>query len=282
MSSSDSEDSSRNSDTNSDTSESQSQKQISPSKLKRKYDEINSDDDSVHNCAKKKKKLDSTPPKRQTEAEKLLEQFSNQNEYKIIEPKQVNPLDHLTKHDEIYLVQMSKTIDPQLLISKEISFDGLTKLKLDSKRYVWDIDSRNEYDINVMSFTNLIHLKAKGVVTVQPKTKSKKSEFEMKPIVDDLEVPSDINVRHPLFGAEYEERIKLDDDIMRKLDEIVVNVDRKHKKKSKKKDRKKDNIRNDDDAKQDDGALDIIKLLNEHEEQIVKNQVCLFKSIISV
>ncbi|KRT78364.1 hypothetical protein AMK59_7134, partial [Oryctes borbonicus] len=221
----------------------------------------------VRRANKKRKQANTTPIKKVSEADKLLDDFLNENQYKLAKPKQLTPLDTLGKDEEVYLLQLTKNIDPLLLIGKTISFDGPSKLKIENNSYTSDVSTKDQYDINVMNFTNLVNLKPKGVITVQPRIKPVNSNFEMKPVNDILEIPDNLKVRHPLFGTDYEEKIKLDEDIENKLNEIVVDIDKKHKKKSKKKRRDaknmEDGVGNEDGMNAKDDIPDVVRSLNE-------------------
>ncbi|GJQ76005.1 hypothetical protein Trydic_g18059 [Trypoxylus dichotomus] len=267
--------SSSGSTSNSDSENNKKAKRIqsNSTSLKRKYSDMMSSDDNSDNDKRTIKKL---KQKKMSAADKLLETFSNENQYELVESKQQNYLGSLGKDEEIYLLQICKSVDPNLLIGKTISFDGPSKLKIGKSPYISDINTTNQNGINILNFTDLVHLQPKGLITIQPRIKSVNSSLDVKPVDDIVEAPNDLKLRHPLFGTDYEEKITLEEDIERKLNEIVVDIGKKHKKKSKKKRRDtqilEDGIGYEDRGNENDDIPDVIRLLNEHIGQAPKDR----------
>jgi len=138
---------------------------------------------------------------------------------------------------EVFLVQIPKGLDPQLLIGTKISLSESTRVPENSRKYDC-IPSYDTQDQLAVSFnTEDIHLiKPAGSLNIRRHLKTKHIPDFPARWNDHVAFPNDLKQRHPLFGADYTDKISLEEHVQQKLQAAIEahNTQKKKKKKKKK------------------------------------------------
>lgn len=154
-----------------------------------------------------------------------LDQHFEQKKCKRLDYHHLN-LPKLDESAEFYLLQTPKALDVKSLIGSRISLDGNTKIRCEGRKYIFSTSQGNIQPLSLLTVENgrciIKRDSLKGNIQVHEeakKVKSKNNSLESSEEV--VEMPSNIKVRHPLFGHDYKAKIELDDTIYQKLNETV-------------------------------------------------------------
>lgn len=160
--------------------------------------------------------------------------------YPNLTPRNIEDSFHISSNEDVYLLRLPKTINPQDLINTKVKLTEGSKLKINHEKY--KLESSNK------AFQPFL-LVGNGSMPIEPKnsffvTKYVKStkipEIEIKPKAN-VPLPDNLKTRHPLFGSNYEDEIKLSEDAERRLQKAIDEC-LKQKEKPKKKKKTKHNV----------------------------------------
>lgn len=150
----------------------------------------------------------------------------------------------------IYLMQIPRGLNYNVLVNKEISLIDKTKLRLDGQKYIFTPLKEQLQPLSLLTSANgkcrIKKRSVHGSIKVH-RNFTHKSKHTLDMSTSKVEFPAEIKVRHPIFGDKYAEEIKLDNSIQRKLNE-TVDLFNDHKKKKKKK-------RDDEEQKHEDEMI---------------------------
>lgn len=129
----------------------------------------------------------------------------------------------------------------QAFLHKAIKLDDDTKLKTEEGKFVVKTEKLEQDSAMLLLNTKVQECGIKlvhpvGTITVHRMLKSKRKSELCAEESDTTVVPypTNLKVRHPLFGADYKQQIQLDENVQKKLDEAVILYNKKLKKKKKK------------------------------------------------
>lgn len=165
-----------------------------------------------------------------------MENFQSENNLKSIHTKINFTLDDVDSDCEIYFAQIPKSVNPNLLLNKTLYNDEDTKIKLDGQKYLISMENKKQDPIMLIANTktencNMKLLNIVGTIKAQQVVKSKKKRHSSEITNNRVPYPENLKIRHPIFGSDYKNKIKLDKNIQIKLDEAVVAFNKKIKKK---------------------------------------------------
>lgn len=145
---------------------------------------------------------------------------------------EVQVKEKIREGDDICILRIPKTLNPEQFIGKTIKFNKKTKLKIDEIKYV--ITPNKEVTPFFILTKDLKQVTPVSVLNMQ---KSIKQQQEGE-VISDLEqykvsLPDNIKLRHPLFGPDYKKNIYVDEEIEKKLNKTIDNVLNEVKKKKK-------------------------------------------------
>lgn len=142
-----------------------------------------------------------------------LEDFANGMTL-IKDPKKFTfDLDDISDNEELWIIDIPKTIDPSHLKGQSLTFGDKSKIKIGDERF--SVVNRNIKDSLTCVFNSskqkgrykTVNIKPAGSLTVQRKlssiTKIKAEHTERTGVP----FPKNLKVRHPLFGAVYKDKI---------------------------------------------------------------------------
>ncbi|CAH1156041.1 unnamed protein product [Phaedon cochleariae] len=153
------------------------------------------------------------------------------------------PTKFLDKYD-YHLFRIPKNIDPQPMLNMEINIHEENKIVCGDKKFIIKPTAKIPSPGLIVPENKI--LKFKSNIVMEKYVKSKKhpklKSVEKQPV----SLPNDLKNRHPLFGSNFEDKIELDEDIKRKLDDAISSSLRREKKSKKKKNKVKDQIHNEE------------------------------------
>lgn len=164
---------------------------------------------------------------------------------------------NISDSEEVYLLRIPKTVDPQQLLNKEVDLIFGSKVKVGSKKYEF---------VPTNKASDPILLVGNQSRTVQPKNTLFLKKYIKSPKLPDLELiekamiplPENLKPRHPLFGSNYEDKIQLSSSVELRLQKAINDC---LKEKVKKKNKRKKVSRN---ILENDMNEDIFSLLGNH------------------
>ncbi|KAL1495102.1 hypothetical protein ABEB36_010573 [Hypothenemus hampei] len=147
---------------------------------------------------------------------------------------------NVTNSDSYALILIPKTVNPQSLLNRKCNFNKQTVIKLNDKNYVFEPMPKEPDPILVnangprlLQIQKTIYLRE----FVPPLTMNEEMNA---PVTEYVTLPSEIKVRHPLFGISYKKKLKLDKSINNKLQEAVALKSKAEQKELKKRKKKKE------------------------------------------
>ncbi|XP_018567478.1 muscle M-line assembly protein unc-89-like [Anoplophora glabripennis] len=175
-------------------------------------------------------------PKSKSAKEKLKEKYPG------LKPIEIMTELNLSDFDEIHLFRIPKNVDPQSLRHAEINLEKECKVNL-SEKYV--ITSTTKVpDPTLVISANTSVLCFKNNIKMEKYIKSKVEPNIEVPEKKSVPLPENLKKRHPLFGPDFKQKIKLSEHVERKLDEAIANLLKRERKSKKKKDKKnKQNVK---------------------------------------
>lgn len=171
-------------------------------------------------------------------ATKLNSYFETYTQLTKLKPNINKSFGKLNGDVSIYLMQVPKDLNHQLLFNKEISLTGNTKLRINDNKYIFAPleEKQQRFSLLKTSINGSCCIKRGllcGSVKVHRYFKFKNKHNIANSGSDKIELPPTIKVRHPIFGDKYNFHIKLNDVVQRKLNKIKCRSN-KHVKKMKK------------------------------------------------
>ncbi|KAF2900469.1 hypothetical protein ILUMI_05721 [Ignelater luminosus] len=170
-----------------------------------------------------------------------------------------NLLGNIKSNDEIFLVQIPKKLEPKSLIGTRISLTETTRVPGDSRKYDCIPSQKPQKDpVAIFTNTEKIHLiKSAGNIKIQKHIKSKNipdlSDMWINPVTS---FPENLKQRHPLFGADYSDKVNLEEHVQAKLKAAIESYAKQKKKKKKHKKKEMD-------VSQEEQQEEIFKFLNQ-------------------
>ncbi|KAJ8920233.1 hypothetical protein NQ315_011894 [Exocentrus adspersus] len=158
--------------------------------------------------------------------------------------------------DELYLLRIPKNVDPKLLKKAEINLENECVINL-GEDYILTPATKPPDPALVISADPKI-VRFKNSLIMEKRTNSKKEPQVTVPEQSSVPLPSNLKIRHPLFGPNFQEKVKLSESAEKKLEEAIANLLRQEKK-LKKKDRK-----NKHKQQEEEPVQEIFNLLNSH------------------
>ncbi|XP_071050138.1 myb-like protein D [Onthophagus taurus] len=203
---------------------------------------------------------------------KKLSNFAKINNLSKIDSETYNLSKEIKKSgDEIFLAKIPKDLDPKLLVSGVINFNGeSSKLEINENVYALHVNmDKNISNVLIDSSDNgdsfnILSLKCHGVISISKDTKIRKKSLKIKKYQQDDEVieePKNLKEQHLLLGHNYEDRINLDKWISDKLEGLITDFNKKRKQKRRSK------SFNENKTPVEEENLDIFKLLDEHTDR---------------
>ncbi|KAK9871832.1 hypothetical protein WA026_014289 [Henosepilachna vigintioctopunctata] len=135
----------------------------------------------------------------------------------------------LGSDDEVYLLQLPKTINPKIMEGISFSLSKKSKLKLGSEKYCIRPQSHNS-NLILTSTNTMRTIRPLATLKMEKHQKLKKPEEVVYVESKKQPLPNSIKIRHPLFGAEYQSKIELEKQIKDKLEEACQRFNLKQRK----------------------------------------------------
>lgn len=177
---------------------------------------------------------------------KLSNYFETYKNLTKLKPKTDIPLPKFSK-SIIYLMQIPRGLDHQDLINQEISLVDKTKLRVDGEKYLFTPVEEKPQPLTLLTSIDGKCCVKKGLlrgsIKVHRHFKHKTNRDTIDMSTSKVDFPTEIKVRHPIFGDNYVDEVELDNSIQQKLSESAQHFNM-HAKKKKKKRKKKTRKRN--------------------------------------
>ncbi|RZC37243.1 hypothetical protein BDFB_004664, partial [Asbolus verrucosus] len=141
--------------------------------------------------------------------------------------------DVLLDNDEVCYLEAPKMIDPGELLGKVINFVDKTKIKINRTKYVIEPSLEDIKPLTILT-KNLKVIHPVAFLRFREYSKRKKESGSVESEQFAPSFPDNLKVRHPLFGAQYEDKIALDEEIQKKLDNTIDQFVKKKKREKKK------------------------------------------------
>lgn len=140
----------------------------------------------------------------------------------------------VSKNEEVYLFRIPKLINPQCLLNKEFDLLQGSKLKINNEKY--ELEPSNKTP-------NPFLLVGNRSRAIQPRNIFFLKKYIKPSKMPDLDLiekamvplPENLKPRHPLFGANYEDKIQLRDDVEKRLQKAIKDCFKQTEKLKKKK-----------------------------------------------
>jgi hypothetical protein len=163
------------------------------------------------------------------------------------------------------VLEVPKDIDPANFIGKLVNFDRETKVKINKKKYVIEPCMENLKPIALL--TNKLKI-------IKPVANLKLCEYKKHKSIDQvvesgssrISFCENVGDHHPLLGAEYKNKIVLDEKIKEKLDCTIDNVLKKMKKEKKHKEKSRSSEKRNEELDKS-----VFTLLESHDADKSKN-----------
>lgn len=150
----------------------------------------------------------------------------------------------INSDDEIFLVQCSKSIDVQKLVSAKFKFydeslytDNEIECKQESykeKKFVTLLTGRS-YGDKTLSFIPAGKIIIREKIDVKPVDEVDSKEISPKKKSSVIPMPENLQIRHPLLGFDYKDKLQLDESVLEKLQEAAnISIKKSPKRKIKK------------------------------------------------
>ncbi|GLV32436.1 uncharacterized protein CBL_00855 [Carabus blaptoides fortunei] len=197
---------------------------------KRQREEISASESSDDEPKKRVSKLydlsivDTEPLLNSTNSEtmhnSLKEYIITNPDLKKIDAKTNLLLEDLNEDEEVWLMQCPKVLAPNLLVGQKLKLDKNVKLKMKvgSNKYECISERSNDLNICVVASESARNqnlaakiVKPAGTIVIHQMLKDKSPVRIETPDRTKVEAPANLKTRHPIFGANYEAKIKLDD-----------------------------------------------------------------------
>lgn len=199
-----------------------------------------------------------------------LKDFSKNYEKYVLEEKV--DIDNLSDSEETSLMHVLKDINAKELKKKRIEFNETPIIQLSNGEYILKTLCNDEKYVLIVTNKPKCFRILKTYSLVQNYKEKKKKIKQTPSSTDPIPMPDNLKQRHPLFGANYEQKVILDPIVERKLDETLTKIVNKRKKSAKKAKKEKLKIKQEsEEALMEDEP--IFQLLNEKPlEKIKKSQ----------
>lgn len=161
-----------------------------------------------------------------------------------MKPLQLNEDYNISNNEEVYLLQIPRTIDPQHLLNKELDLTGGSKLKIGKDKY--DLEPTNKVPVPFL----LVGNQSRVICPIDSFFLKKRMKLTKMPDIETIEkaivpFPKNLKHRHPLFGSEYEDKIQLSSEVEERLQKAIENcLKQREKAKNKKKKSSVDHTQN--------------------------------------
>lgn len=150
---------------------------------------------------------------------------------------------NINSDEEIFLVQCSKSVDVQKLVGAKFKFydeslytDKYIECKQESykeKKFVTLLNSRS-YGGKSISFIPAGKIIIREKIDVEPVDEVDNGEISPKK-KSVIPMPENLQIRHPLLGFDYKDKLQLDDSVLEKLQEAAnISIKKSPKRKVKK------------------------------------------------
>ncbi|KAJ8968716.1 hypothetical protein NQ317_011494, partial [Molorchus minor] len=139
---------------------------------------------------------------------------------------------NMSKSEDIYLFRIPKNVDPQSLHDVEMDLSNKCKINIGEKYSIKPTPKVPSQVLVILNKNEVINFK--GNFKMEKYIKKKKELSIAVPEKKSVPLPDVLKRRHPLFGSNYESKIKLSDQLEKKLDNAREKLHKKEKRKRKK------------------------------------------------
>lgn len=177
--------------------------------------------------------------------------------YPGLKPIEISTELKLSDSDEIHLFRMPKNVDPKHLKNVKIDLENECKVDLGEKYSI--TPTVKIPNPTLVVYGNSRVLQFKNNIKMEKYIKSKTEPHIAIPEKTSVPLPDNLKKRHPLFGSDFQQKIRLSDHVEKKLDEAIANLLKRERKSKKKKDKKKKRENTEEKPNED-----ILNLFNPH------------------
>lgn len=157
--------------------------------------------------------------------------------YPNLSPINIKDNIEISKKEEIYLLRIPKTINPQHLLTKEFDLIQGSKLKINKEKF--ELEPTNKAPNPLLLVGNQSRI-------IQPKNSFFLKKYIKLSKAPDLQIiekamvplPENLKARHPLFGSDYEEKIRLNENVESRLQKAIADCLKQEEKMKRKKKKK--------------------------------------------